>query len=76
MVYQEIMSYIKGSKEALEYSKNAGRKVGALELDEYLEVGRKRAPNFDHSQRPKVYQLYEKYQKVRYEMMNIARKGR
>ena len=42
------MSYIKGSAEALETA------AGWLSLSQYLEVGRKRAPNFDCDMRCKV----------------------
>ena len=34
-----------------------------LSLEEYLEVGRKRAPNFDQDSRRVVYQVYEAYER-------------
>eukprot|EP00775_Hariotina_reticulata_P001454 gene1454-1796_t len=55
LVYQEVMSYIKGSAEAME----AG---GSLNLEQYLEVGRKRAPNFAKEVRPLVYRCYQAYE--------------
>jgi len=56
LVFQEIMSYIKGSSEALESEK------GHLKLDQYLEVGYKRAPNYTAELRRQVYAVYERYE--------------
>ena len=58
LVWTEIRSFIKGSAEAL-HSDN-----GYLTLGEYLEVGRKRAPNFS-SDREAVYELFQTYQNVK-----------
>ncbi|CAD7695958.1 unnamed protein product [Ostreobium quekettii] len=56
LVFQEILSYIKGSAEALE------SESGHLTLEEYLEVGRKRAPNYSSDLRRKVYPVYLRYE--------------
>ena len=40
LIWTEIVSFIKGSVEALQSTK------GFLERDQYMELGRKRAPNF------------------------------
>ncbi|KAK9827525.1 hypothetical protein WJX74_008224 [Apatococcus lobatus] len=55
LVYQEILSYIKGSREALE------TEAGHLSLDQYLAVGKKRAPNFSQDDRRRVYPVFEAY---------------
>jgi hypothetical protein len=48
LVLQEIVSYIKGSAEAMDSPE------GHLSLKQYLDVGRKRAPNFSSELREKV----------------------
>ncbi|XP_060580921.1 TPR and ankyrin repeat-containing protein 1-like [Ruditapes philippinarum] len=58
-VWTEIMSFIKGSYESL------SSKTGYLSKEEYMELGRKRAPNFS-GQRDDIYDiflLYEHYKK-------------
>ncbi len=50
------MSYIKGSAEAVDTAE------GYLSLEKYLEVGKKRAPNFNAEMRSKLYPIFEKYQ--------------
>jgi flagellar biosynthesis GTPase FlhF len=57
LVWTEIISFIKGSIEAL-HSIN-----GCLDPDAYNRVGRKRAPNFPGC-REQVYQLFQVYSKL------------
>ncbi|XP_046368823.1 TPR and ankyrin repeat-containing protein 1-like [Haliotis rufescens] len=54
LVWAEIMSFIKGSFEAL------SNKSGHLTRDEYIDVGRKKAPFFV-GKREIIYELFEKY---------------
>ncbi|XP_046565526.1 TPR and ankyrin repeat-containing protein 1-like [Haliotis rubra] len=54
LVWTEIMSFIKGSFEALATSE------GHLSEKDYIEVGRKKAPNFS-GVRETVYQVFERY---------------
>ena len=54
---QEICSFLKGSSEAMDSPD------GKLSLDSYLEVGRKRAPNFTADTRREVYPIFEKYER-------------
>ena len=56
MDMQEIFSYIKGSREALD------TEAGCLNLEQYLTVGKKRAPNFSSEERQRVYPVFLKYQ--------------
>ncbi|CAE1296780.1 unnamed protein product [Acanthosepion pharaonis] len=63
LVWIEIISFIKGSFEAL------NTKNGYLSEEQYISIGRKRAPNFT-GERDKVYQLFWKYhQKKRQKKM-------
>ena len=57
LVWMEIKSFIKGSHEALQCER------GFLSQEQYEEVGRKKAPNFDGS-RGEIYALFTKYQKI------------
>ncbi len=57
VIVQEICSFLKGSSEAMDSPD------GKLSLDSYLEVGRKRAPNFTADTRREVYPLFEKYER-------------
>jgi len=59
LIYQEIMSYIKGSSEALRSPKKH------LSLEDYLSIGAKRAPNFSDDERRKVYPIFERYEVFR-----------
>ena len=54
---QEICSFLKGSSEAMDSPD------GKLSLDSYLEVGRKRAPNFTADTRREVYPIFAKYER-------------
>ena len=54
---QEICSFLKGSAEAMD---SPG---GRLILQGYLDVGRKRAPNFDADTRCEVYPIFERYER-------------
>ncbi|XP_041378715.1 TPR and ankyrin repeat-containing protein 1-like, partial [Gigantopelta aegis] len=54
LVWTEIMSFIRGSFEALT------KPNGILEKDEYIELGCKRAPNFS-GDRDKIYALFLRY---------------
>ena len=54
---QEIVSYIKGSAEALDSP------TGKLSLEQYLEVGRKRAPNFTADTRRQVFKIFLQYER-------------
>ena len=56
LVWMEINSFIKGSREALE------KECGYLEQKEYEELGRKMAPHFSGNRR-EIYKLFKKYQK-------------
>ena len=56
LVWTEIMSFIKGSVDALE--------SGELSLEDYEQVGRKMAPNF-RGNRAIVYELYRKYKDLK-----------
>ncbi len=57
VIVQEICSFLKGSSEAMDSPD------GKLSLDSYLEVGRKRAPNFTADTRREVYPIFEKYER-------------
>lgn len=70
LVWQEICSFLKGSSEALE------NPDGKLSLEQYLEVGRKRAPNFTTESRQQVYPIFERYEREklrqnRYDHMDL-----
>ncbi len=54
---QEICSFLKGSSEAMDSP------CGRLTLQGYLEVGRKRAPNFNADTRREVYPIFERYER-------------
>ena len=56
LVWTEIISFIKGSKEAIESEE------GYLSENKYIELGKKRAPNFC-AERCKIYALFEEYKK-------------
>jgi hypothetical protein len=51
LAWCDIVSYIKGSAEAVRTP------TGRLTLEQYQGVGRKRAPNFDDTLRPLVYDV-------------------
>lgn len=57
LLLQEICSFLKGSAEAMDSPD------GKLSLESYLEVGRKRAPNFTADTRHEVYPVFEKYER-------------
>ena len=63
---QEIMSYIKGSAEAL------SNPSGKLSLEQYLEVGHKRAPNFTNDTRRQAYVLYLQYEREKTRLYRCA----
>ena len=56
LVWMEIRSFLKGSYEALMVE------TGALSLEQYMNIGAKRAVNFS-GDRSEVYMLFELYQK-------------
>ena len=58
LVWTEIRSFIKGSVEALLTTS------GYLSLEEYLDLGRKRAPNFT-ANRKTIYEIFLIYQKIK-----------
>lgn len=58
LVWTEIRSFIKGSIEALHTER------GFLSLEEYSDLGRKRAPNFS-ADREVVYSLFRVYQQLK-----------
>ena len=58
LVWTEIISFIKGSVEAL-HSEN-----GYITLDEYQTIGNKRAPSFT-ADRETIYQLFLSYQRIK-----------
>uniref|UniRef100_A0A1I8IKN9 UvrD-like helicase ATP-binding domain-containing protein n=1 Tax=Macrostomum lignano TaxID=282301 RepID=A0A1I8IKN9_9PLAT len=57
LVWTELVSFIKGSVEAL------NSPGGFLSLAKYRELGKKRAPEFADS-RERVYRLFEEYQRL------------
>jgi hypothetical protein len=58
LVWTEIISFIKGSVEAL-HSED-----GYITLEEYQTIGRKRAPSFT-ADRETIYELFKAYQRIR-----------
>ena len=54
MVWMEIKSYIKGSREAIE------SETGFLTREEYIDMGKKAAPHFS-GKREEVYDVFESY---------------
>ena len=56
------MSYLKGSAEAMD------NPSGKLTLEQYLDVGRKRAPNFSGDTRRLVYSAFLQYEKEKARM--------
>ena len=58
LVWTEIRSFIKGSVEALHTAK------GFLSLEEYVDLGRKRAPNFSADRR-QVYAMFQNYHHIK-----------
>ena len=59
LVWMEIESFIKGSRESLK------TKDGYLSLEEYKDTGGKRAPNFK-SNRDVIYEFFEEYTKIKH----------
>ncbi len=57
MRVQEICSFLKGSAEAMDSPD------GTLSLERYLDIGRKRAPNFTADTRHEVYPIFERYER-------------
>ncbi|XP_045164107.2 TPR and ankyrin repeat-containing protein 1-like [Mercenaria mercenaria] len=55
LMWMEIMSFIKGSYEAL------SKPCGYLKKEEYIKLGRKRAPNFS-GERDSVYSFFVRYE--------------
>ncbi|EFJ46513.1 hypothetical protein VOLCADRAFT_118102 [Volvox carteri f. nagariensis] len=72
LVYQEILSYLKGSAEAI------ASPAGHLSLPAYLALGRKRAPNFSEEIRKDlVWPIFEKYERLkrhewRYDLLDLV----
>ena len=71
LVWCDIVSYIKGSAEAVR------TEAGHLSLQQYLQLGKKRAPNFDVELRKSVYSAflaYEQYKKahMRYDIADVV----
>ncbi|CAH1801861.1 unnamed protein product [Owenia fusiformis] len=60
LVWTEIKSFIKGSIEALHSHS------GVLSQGDYLDLGKKRAPNFTADRRV-VYQMFERYQHLKHQ---------
>lgn len=60
MIWMEIQSFIKGSKEALD------SEGGILSEDDYVKLGRKRAPNFPLD-RKEVYNLFLAYNNLKHQ---------
>lgn len=54
LIWMEIMSFIRGSFEAL------SKPSGYLSKEKYLDLGRKRAPNFS-GEREHIYEIFKKY---------------
>ena len=56
LVWMEIKSFIKGSREAVESER------GFLTQEDYEEVGKRMAPNFQGN-RAEIYEMFQQYQK-------------
>lgn len=70
LIWTEIMSFIKGSFEAL------SKPSGYLSKEEYFDLGRKRAPNFS-GEREHIYEIFKKYdhfkrQKVLFDELDLV----
>ena len=59
LVYQEIRSYLAGSADALAHPDHR------LPLAAYLEIGRKRAPNFSEDGRRALYPIFVAYERIK-----------
>ena len=59
LVYQEIRSYLAGSSESLAQPDNR------LSLDDYLKLGKKRAPNFSEDGRRALYPIFLAYERIK-----------
>jgi len=64
LVWMEIKSFIKGSAEAFVSKDKDGRLTGYLTKEEYVDIGRKRAPNFEGN-REEIYDIFLRYLKLR-----------
>ena len=64
LVWMEIKSFIKGSAEAFVSKDKEGRLTGYLSKEEYVDIGRKRAPNFEGN-REEIYDIFLRYLKLR-----------
>ncbi|KAK3088244.1 hypothetical protein FSP39_016548 [Pinctada imbricata] len=63
MVWKEIVSFIRGSYECM-----LPESKGCLSLEEYIKVGRKKAPDFDTEDRKIVYELFKLYERHKRKM--------
>ena len=63
LVWTEIKSFIEGSVEAM----NSANGKGYLKKEDYENIGRKRAPNFEGS-RDQVYQIFLQYRRLKKQM--------
>ena len=64
LVWMEIKSFIKGSAEAFVSKDKEGCLTGYLTKEEYGEIGRKRAPNFEGN-RDDIYDIFLRYLKFK-----------
>ncbi|XP_051878840.1 TPR and ankyrin repeat-containing protein 1-like isoform X2 [Pristis pectinata] len=58
LVWKEIKSFLKGSVEALNSPQ------GCLTEEQYIKLGKKRAPNF-HEDRTEIYSFFHMYQQIK-----------
>lgn len=58
LIWMEIMSFIRGSFQAMSKSS------GYLSKEEYLDLGRKRAPNFS-GEREHIYDIFKNYDRYK-----------
>ena len=63
LVWMEIKSFIKGSAEAFDV-REGGILTGFLTKKDYVEIGRKRAPNFEGN-REEIYNMFLRYQNLK-----------
>ena len=63
LVWMEIKSFIKGSAEAFDVQED-GSLQGFLTKKDYVDIGRKRAPNFEGN-REEIYEMFLLYQKTK-----------
>ena len=61
LVWKEFASFIKGSHNAVIETNSS--KARCLSKEEYIDIGQKRAPDFDRGDREVIYELFKLYEK-------------